>query len=91
MFIYNVSVFPKEHHAKLKELVADIAHASKHHTEAYDLLLAYHVRTPELSKVIDDQSFKVVELYRNIIDSINAYGNYLVMNDLIKYISNAKT
>jgi hypothetical protein len=88
MYIYDVTVFPKEHHAKLKEMVADAAVAWNEHNEAHQLLVSYHVRHPELIKNLDDQTFKVVELYRCLLDCMNIYSSYLVTNDLVKYITN---
>jgi hypothetical protein len=88
MYIYDLTVFPREHHTKLKDMVHDAAEACRMHDEAYQELLSFHVIHPELSKNMDDQTFKVVELYRAILDCVNAYSNYLVANDLIKYLKN---
>lgn len=84
MLPVDVSIFPKEHQANLRDIVYNLADIERQLKAAHSKLVFSH-RTRD-SKTIDDNSFFTVEFFRLRIDAQNMYIKYLTENDLLKYV-----
>ena len=81
----DVSKFPPQHHKNLKALIYDMEMAHQNHQLMYASMIKAHTLKNLSPRMIDDKSFAVVEAYRTMIDTINAYTQYIKKNKLESY------
>lgn len=81
----DVNNFPPQHRKNLKALIFDMETAHQNHQLMYASMIRAHTVKTISSKMIDDKSFAVVEAYRTMIDTINAYTQYIKKNKLESY------